>query len=102
MVLLALALVAAAMSSGTSSLVAALFVIGLALGADYPTAHLVISESIPAAVRGRLVLGAFSFQALGAVLGCSLACGYAVHPNDLWTPITLDKQSLNRLDQRCR
>ena len=43
MVLLALALVAAAMSSGTSSLVAALFVIGLALGADYPTAHLVIS-----------------------------------------------------------
>ena len=69
MVLLALALVAAAMSSGTSSLVAALFVIGLALGADYPTAHLVISESIPAAVRGRLVLGAFSFQALGAVMG---------------------------------
>jgi MFS transporter, putative metabolite transport protein len=73
MVLLALALVAAAMSSGTSSLVAALFVIGLALGADYPTAHLVISESIPAAVRGRLVLGAFSFQALGAVLGTAIA-----------------------------
>jgi len=73
MVLLAVALVAAAFSPGTHSLVGALFVIGLALGADYPTAHLVISESIPAAVRGRLVLGAFSFQALGAVLGTAIA-----------------------------
>jgi len=73
MVLLAVALVAAALSPGITSLVAALFVIGLALGADYPTAHLVISESIPAAVRGRLVLGAFSFQALGAVLGTAIA-----------------------------
>ena len=73
MVLLAVALVAAALSTGTIALVAALFVIGLALGADYPTAHLVISESIPAAVRGRLVLGAFSFQAVGAVLGTAIA-----------------------------
>ena len=73
MVLLAMALVAAAFSPSTHTLVAALFVIGLALGADYPTAHLVISESIPAAVRGRLVLGAFSFQALGAVLGTAIA-----------------------------
>lgn len=73
MVLLAVALLAAAFSPGTLPLVSALFVIGLALGADYPTAHLVISESIPAAVRGRLVLGAFSFQALGAVLGTAIA-----------------------------
>jgi MFS family permease len=73
MVLLAVALVGAAFSTGTIPLVTALFVIGLALGADYPTAHLVISESIPAAVRGRLVLGAFSFQAVGAVLGTAIA-----------------------------
>ena len=73
MVLLAAALLAAAFSPNFHQLVAALFVIGLALGADYPTAHLVISESIPSAVRGRLVLGAFSFQALGAVLGTALA-----------------------------
>ena len=73
MVLLAVALVGAAFSTGTIPLVTALFVIGLALGADYPTAHLVISESIPAAVRGRLVLGAFSFQAVGAVLGTVIA-----------------------------
>ncbi|WP_411876240.1 MFS transporter [Vulcanococcus limneticus] len=73
MALLLLALLAAAASPGPSWLVAALFAIGLALGADYPTAHLVISESIPAAARGRLVLAAFSFQALGAVAGTALA-----------------------------
>ncbi|MEB3172927.1 MAG: MFS transporter [Cyanobacteriota bacterium] len=73
MVLLAVALVVAALSPNTATLVGALFAVGLALGADYPTAHLVISESIPAAVRGRLVLGAFSFQALGAVLGTAIA-----------------------------
>jgi putative MFS transporter len=33
----------------------------------------VFSESIPASIRGRLVLGAFSFQAVGAVVGTALA-----------------------------
>jgi Arabinose efflux permease len=47
----------------------ALFGAGLALGCDYPTAHLVISESIPSRTRGRLVLGAFGFQAVGALVG---------------------------------
>lgn len=83
MVLLAVALLAAALSTGTAPLVAALFVIGLALGADYPTAHLVISESIPAAVRGRLVLGAFSFQAVGAVLGTAIAAVVLASAPDL-------------------
>ncbi|WP_255144820.1 MFS transporter [Synechococcus sp. ATX 2A4] len=73
MVLLLIALVVAAVSPNKSVLIGSLFVIGLALGADYPTAHLVISESIPSAVRGRLVLGAFSFQAIGAVLGTAIA-----------------------------
>jgi len=73
MALLAVALLLAALSPSTPVLVGSLFAVGLALGADYPTAHLVISESIPAAVRGRLVLGAFSFQALGAVTGTAIA-----------------------------
>ncbi len=73
MALLLLALLAAAASPGPAWLVAALVAMGLALGADYPTAHLVISESIPAAARGRLVLAAFAFQAVGAVLGTALA-----------------------------
>jgi MFS transporter, putative metabolite transport protein len=45
------------------SLVICLFGVGLALGCDYPTAHMIISENIPSASRGRLVLGAFAFQA---------------------------------------
>src|ERR1700722_13376198 len=57
-------------------LVFCLFGLGLALGCDYPTAHMIISESIPSTSRGRLVLGAFAFQAVGALGGT--AVGYAV------------------------
>jgi MFS family permease len=56
-----------------------LFGIGVALGCDYPTAHLIISESIPSTDRGRLVLGAFGFQALGALIGT--AVGYVILKN---------------------
>src|SRR5262245_24334724 len=49
--------------------VIALVGIGLALGCDYPTAHLVISESIPSHIRGWMVLSAFGFQALGGLAG---------------------------------
>lgn len=63
-----------------------LFGLGVALGCDYPTAHMVISESIPSRTRGRLVLSAFGFQALGALTGT--AVGYFIlanHPSlDAW------------------
>ena len=58
------------------SLVFCLFGLGLALGCDYPTAHMIISESIPSTSRGRLVLAAFAFQAVGALGGAVV--GYAV------------------------
>jgi putative MFS transporter len=68
------------------SLVICLLGVGLALGCDYPTAHMIISESIPSGSRGRLVLGAFAFQAIGAT--CGLAVGALVlvlHPAiDAW------------------
>ncbi len=57
-------------------LVFCLFGMGLALGADYPTARMVISESIPSRTRGRLVRGAFGFQSLGALTGGSV--GYLI------------------------
>ena len=60
-------------------LVVFLFGLGVALGCDYPTAHLIISESIPSAMRGRLVLSAFGFQALGALVGTVV--GYLVLKN---------------------
>jgi len=58
------------------SLVFCLFGLGVALGCDYPTAHMIISESIPSTSRGRLVLAAFAFQAVGALGGALV--GYAV------------------------
>jgi putative MFS transporter len=54
------------------SLVICLFAIGMALGCDYPTAHMIISENIPSSLRGRLVLGAFAFQAVGAMCGIAI------------------------------
>ena len=59
-----------------SWLVLFLFGVGVALGCDYPTAHLVISESIPSRDRGKLVLAAFAFQAIGALAGTAL--GFAM------------------------
>src|SRR5262249_47561740 len=50
----------------------ALLGIGIALGCDYPTAHLMISESMPSRIRGRMVLGAFGFQAVGGLAGTAL------------------------------
>lgn len=60
-------------------LVIFLFGLGVALGCDYPTAHMIISESIPSRMRGRLVIGAFAFQALGALIGTII--GYLVLKN---------------------
>ncbi len=69
MALFTVFLVAVAFAPSFPVLVVCLFGMGLALGCDYPTAHVVISESIPSHDRGRLVLGAFAFQAVGALAG---------------------------------
>ena len=67
---------AAVFATNFTSLIFCLFGLGLALGCDYPTAHIIISENIPSTSRGKLVLGAFAFQAIGALGGA--AVGYAV------------------------
>jgi MFS family permease len=68
------------------SLVICLFGVGMALGCDYPTAHMIISESIPSGARGRLVLGAFAFQAVGAMCGIAIgALVLVIYPSlDAW------------------
>ncbi len=76
MALFTIFLVATAFSPNFPMLIIFLFGMGLALGCDYPTAHMVISESIPSSDRGRLVLGAFAFQAVGAMAGTIL--GYTI------------------------
>ncbi|QJB58449.1 MFS transporter [Pseudodesulfovibrio sp. zrk46] len=80
MVLFALCLVLLVASTSYAFLLAALFGVGLSLGCDYPTAHMVISESIPSANRGKLVLGAFGFQAIGAL--CGTGIGYIILANN--------------------
>ena len=73
-------LLALTFSPNFPMLVFCLFGAGVALGCDYPTAHLVISESIPSKARGRLVLAAFAFQAVGALFGS--VAGFAIlHQN---------------------
>ncbi|MGC1549717.1 MAG: MFS transporter, partial [Rhodanobacter sp.] len=62
-------LVLLVMCTNFTSLVICLFGLGIALGCDYPTAHMIISESIPSLSRGKLVLAAFGFQAVGALAG---------------------------------
>ncbi len=44
----------------------------MALGCDYPTAHTIISENILERLRGKLVLGAFAFQAIKAMCGIAV------------------------------
>jgi MFS transporter, putative metabolite transport protein len=61
-----------ALSPSYAVAVAALVGIGVALGCDYPTAHLIISESIPSRIRGRMVLAAFGFQAVGGLVGTAV------------------------------
>lgn len=65
-------LIAISLAPGLPLLVIFLFGMGLALGADYPTAHMVISEAIPSRTRGKLVIGAFGFQAFGALSGVGI------------------------------
>ncbi|MCC9606904.1 MFS transporter [Blastopirellula sp. JC732] len=65
-------LVAVALSPNFLVLVICLFGLGVALGCDYPTAHLVISECMPSNARGKFVLGAFGFQAVGALVGAGI------------------------------
>ncbi len=69
MVLFCLFLILITLTPNVILLVIFLFGIGMALGCDYPTAHMMISETIPSRQRGRMVLGAFGFQAIGALAG---------------------------------
>ena len=76
MILFAVSLFLLVFSPGFAWLIVFLFIMGAALGCDYPTAHMVISESIPSVSRGKLVLSAFGFQAVGALVGT--AVGYLI------------------------
>jgi MFS transporter, putative metabolite transport protein len=82
MVIFVAFLVLLTISTNFISLIICLFGIGLALGCDYPTAHMIISENTPSHSRGKLVLAAFAFQALGALAGTLVGCAVlSIVPN---------------------
>jgi MFS family permease len=51
------------------SLIAFRFVLGIAIGLDYPIAASYLAEVLPSRDRGRWLVGAFSLQAVGILLG---------------------------------
>ncbi len=58
-----------ALAWNTASLIAFRFLVGVGIGADYPISVSYITENVPTRFRGRMVIGAFAFQAVGALLG---------------------------------
>jgi len=67
--LFVVASLATALAWNAPSLLFFRFLVGVGIGADYPISVAYITENVPARVRGRMVIGAFSFQAVGALLG---------------------------------
>ncbi|MEU9256717.1 MFS transporter [Streptomyces sp. NPDC048270] len=55
----------------TWSLVAFRLLLGVAVGLDYPIAASYLAEILPARSRGRWLVGAFSLQAVGILLGAA-------------------------------
>jgi MFS family permease len=51
------------------SLIAFRFVLGIAIGLDYPISASYLAEILPSRARGRWLVGAFSLQAVGMLLG---------------------------------
>ncbi len=60
---------ASAAAWNPASLIIFRFFLGIGIGADYPIGVSYISECVPTRLRGRLIVGAFAFQALGSLLG---------------------------------
>jgi MFS family permease len=51
------------------SLIGFRFLVGVGIGADYPISVAYVTENVPSKSRGQMVIGAFAFQAMGALLG---------------------------------
>ena len=63
---------ATALAWNAGSLLLFRFLVGVGIGADYPISVAYITENVPARLRGRMVIGAFSFQSIGALLGAAV------------------------------
>ncbi|MBW4482527.1 MAG: MFS transporter [Tildeniella torsiva UHER 1998/13D] len=86
-ILFVVATAGTALAWNLSSLLVFRVLVGVAIGADYPISVAYIVENVPTRHRDRLVIGAFSFQAVGALLGAlvgvAILYGFSVgYPGD--------------------
>lgn len=58
-----------AISWDIGSLIAFRFLLGVGVGVDYPICASYVSEFMPSRIRGKMLIGAFSFQAAGMMSG---------------------------------
>ncbi|MCF6768029.1 MFS transporter [Thiotrichales bacterium 19S11-10] len=65
---------------GPISLMIFRFLLGIGIGADYPTGSTYVSETMPSHLRGKMMVASFSFQAIGALIGAAL--GLVILQND--------------------
>ncbi|MBD2114785.1 MULTISPECIES: MFS transporter [Cyanophyceae] len=68
-ILFVVATAGTALAWNLTSLLVFRILVGVAIGADYPISVAYIVENVPTRHRDQLVIGAFSFQAVGALLG---------------------------------
>ncbi|MCS5719833.1 MFS transporter [Herbiconiux sp. CPCC 205763] len=77
---------ASALAPGVWWLILFRLLLGVGVGADYPISASYVSEIAPARLRSRLLIGAFSFQAVGQLLGAVVGLSVLTldpHP-DAW------------------
>ncbi len=59
------------------------FILGIGVGADYPICASYIAEFMPKKIRGKMLIGAFSFQAVGIFLAAAVGLGILwIYPNE--------------------
>jgi len=65
------------------SLILFRFLLGVGIGADYPVCASYVSEFMPKRIRGRMLIAAFSFQAVGIFAAAAIGLLIlAMHPAD--------------------
>ncbi|MFA5269777.1 MAG: MFS transporter, partial [Methanoregula sp.] len=65
------------------SLILFRFLLGVGIGADYPVCASYVSEFMPKRIRGRMLIAAFSFQAVGIFAAAAIGLFIlAMHPSE--------------------
>ncbi|PWR70717.1 MFS transporter [Methanospirillum stamsii] len=72
------------MAWSIESLILFRFLLGIGVGADYPICASYVSEFMPKKIRGRMLIGAFSFQAVGIFLAAAIGLAILyIYPDEL-------------------